>query len=349
MTRFQVVSRLLCISGAFLSEALQFLRLTTRSQASLVAEVLFLRKQLAFYQERNVKPRRFNDAARLSLLLLARLFDWKNALINVTPETFIAWHKKAFQLFWRWKSRVGRPRLPKDIRRLIVEMAINNPTWGQGRVADELSLKLGIQVSPRTVRTYWPNDLDSGSRRVSTQRWMTFVRNHANALVACDFAMVVTAGFRTLYVLVLMEVGRRRILYCNVTAHPAAEWTAQQFREAIPSDHRYRFLIHDRDSIFSEHVDETIENLGLHVLRTPVRAPQANAYCERLIGTIRRESLDFVIPLGERHLRRILREWVLHYNQGRPHSSLGPGIPAIGRARSTPITQDRHQFLKAQE
>jgi hypothetical protein len=183
------------------------------------------------------------------MLLLAKLFDWKSALINVKPETLIGWHKKAFRLFWRWKSRGGRPRLPQNIRQLIVEMAINNPTWGQGRVADELSLKLGILVSPRTVRAYWPDDLDSGSRRVSTERWMTFVRNHASALIACDFATVITVRFRTLYVLVLMEVGTRRILHCNGTAHPTAEWTAQQFREAIPSDHRYRFLIHDRDSI----------------------------------------------------------------------------------------------------
>ena len=201
MSLFQAGSafRLLYMCKDLLNEALLFLRLTTCSQASLAAEVLFLRKHLAFYQERKVKPRRFDDSARLSMLLLGKLFDWKSALIGVKPETFIAWHHKAFQLFWRWKSRGGRPRLPKDIRRLIVEMAANNPTWGQERVADELSLKLGILVSPRTVRNYWPDDLDSGPRRVLTQRWSTFVRNHASALIACDFVTVVTAGFRTLY------------------------------------------------------------------------------------------------------------------------------------------------------
>jgi len=264
-----------------LSGALQLLRLTTRSQVALTAEILFLRKRLALYQERKIKPRRFNDSARLSLLLLAKLFDWKKALINVKPETFLGWHGKAFRFFWRWKSRGGRPRLPKDIRQLIEQMAINNPTWGQKRVADELSLKLGILVSPRTVRNYWPDDLDTGTKRISTQRWMTFVRNHASSLVACDFVTVVTATFRRLYVLVVMEVGTRKILHCNVTAHPTADWTSQQFREAIPSDHSYRFLIHDRDSIFSTEVDETTDNLGVKVLRTPVRAPQANAYCER--------------------------------------------------------------------
>lgn len=233
----------------------------TSSRASLAAEVLFLRKQLAFYQERKIKPRRFDDSARLSMLLFAKLFDWKSALINVKPETFIGWHDKAFRLFWRWKSRGGRPRLPRNIRKLIVEMATNNPTWGQERVADELSLKLGILVSPRTVKKYWPEGLSAGPRRVSSQRWRTFVRNHASALVACDFATVVTARFRTVYVLVLMEVGTLRILHCNVTAHPTAEWRTQQLREAIPIDHRYRFLIHDRDSIFSEEVDQRARRL----------------------------------------------------------------------------------------
>jgi putative transposase len=327
MSSFPAFFRLLYISKDLVSEALTFIPLMARSQASLAAEILFLRKQLAFYQERKTKPRRFDDAARLSMLLLSKFFDWRSALINVTPNTFTDWHKKAFQLFWRWKSRGGRPRLPRNIQQLIAEMAINNPTWGQERVADELSLKLGILVSPRTVKKYWPDGVSSGPRRVSSQRWKTFLHNHASALVACDFAAVVTATFRRLYVLVIMEIGTRKILHCNVTAHPTAEWTAQQLREAIPSDHMYRFLIHDRDSIFSSEVDQTVENMGLKVLRTPVRAPQANAYCERLIGTIRRECLDFMIPLSERHLRRILSEWVAHYNHGRPHRSLGPGLP----------------------
>ncbi len=310
MSPSRAIFRILYICQNLLREALRFLGLMVSAKASLAAEVLFLRKQLAFYQERKVKPRRFDDSARLSMLVLAKLFDRKDALVNVKPETFLGWHKEAFRLFWRWKSRGGRPRLPKNIRRLIVEMAVNNPTWGQERVADELSLKLGILVSPRTVRAYWPDDCDSGPRRVSGQRWTTFVRNHASALIACDFATVVTAHFRVLYVLVLMEVGTRRILHYNVTAHPTALWTAQQFREAIPSDHNYRFLIHDRDSIFSEQVDEAVQGFGLKVLRTPVRAPQANAYCERLIGTIRRECLDFMIPLCEKYLRMILRDFL---------------------------------------
>jgi putative transposase len=156
---------------------------------------------------------------------------------------------------------------------------------------------------------------------------MTFVRNHAQAIVACDFCVVVTATFRLLYVFVVMEHATRRILHANVTAHPTAPWTLQQLREAIPADHSYRFLIHDRDSIFSQQLDQSIRNLGLRVLKTPVRSPQANALCERLLGTLRQECVDFVIPLTEHHLRRLLAEWVQHYNHGRPHMSLGPGIP----------------------
>ena len=136
-----------------------------------------------------------------------------------------------------------------------------------------------------------------------------------------------TAPFRVLYVFVIMEIGTRRIVHCNVTSHPTAAWTLQQFREAIPTDHRYRFLIHDRDAIFSGDLDRELQAFGVKVLRTPVQAPKANAYCERLVGTVRRECLDFLIPLKEKHLRTMLKEWVQHYNHGRPHMSLGPGIP----------------------
>ena len=163
--------------------------------------------------------------------------------------------------------------------------------------------------------------------QLGSQLWMTFVRNHAKAILACDFLITVTASFRILYVLVVMEIGSRRIVHFNVTDHPTSEWTLQQFREAAPTNDEIRYLIHDRDSIYSADLDLAIESMGLEILRTPVRAPTANAYCERLIGTIRRECLDFMIPLNESHLRRLLFEWKSHYNKGRPHSSPGPEIP----------------------
>jgi putative transposase len=204
-------------------------------------------------------------------------------------------------------------------------MASNNPTWGEERIANELLLKIGIQISPRTVGRYMPHG--PARRKVYSQRWMTFVRNHAKAIIAADFFVVVTAAFRFVYVLVVMEIETRRIVHLNVTRHPTAEWTVQQFRECVIGDEGYKFIIHDRDSIYSDEVDSSLRASGLRVLKTPYRAPQANAFCERLIGSARRECLDFMIPINEDHVRWIMKQWVVHYNTSRPHSSLGPGIP----------------------
>jgi putative transposase len=321
-------AQLVCILLALLGDTVRFLLLCLRPPAALVAENLFLRKQLALYQERYIKPRRATNATRLTLVWLSRWFNWRQALAIVQPETFTRWHRQGFRLFWRWKSKLGRPPIPADLRALIRRMARENPSWGEERLANELLLKLGLRVSPRTIRKYLPKRLHHGrGKRATTQRWQTFVCNHAQAIVACDFCVVVTATFRLLYVFVVMEHATRRILHTNVTAHPTASWTLQQLREALPADHTYRFLMHDRDSIFSHQLDQGIRNLGLRVLKTPPHSPQANALCERLIGTLRRECLDFVIPLTENHLRHIVHAWVPHYNAGRPHMSLGPGIP----------------------
>lgn len=322
---FNILGELVDLTRTLVTGSVHFMALCTQSRSALAAENLFLRKQLAFYQERKVVPRRIDNVSRFILVLLSRGFAWKDALANVTPKTSIRWHRAGFRLFWRWKCRPGRPRIPPELRALIREMARDNPSWGEERIANELLLKLGIRISPRTVRKYMPKHQRGQPR--GDQRWSTFVYNHAKAIVACDFCIAVTATFRVLYVFVVMEHGSRKILYCNMTAHPTAEWTLQQLREAIPSDHEYRFIIHDRDSIFSSHLDQSIRHLRLRVLKTPVRCPKANAHCERVFGSLRRECLDFLIPLTENHLRRIAKDWVKHYNQGRPHMSLGPGIP----------------------
>jgi putative transposase len=317
------------------------IKLLVFPRAALIAENPFLRKQLALFQERKAKSHRTTAATRLAMLALARCFDWREALVIVKPQTFIQWHRTAFRLFWRWKSRkLGRPSLPRNLRDLVREMARENPTWGEARIADELRLKLGIQISPRTVRKYLDSDRP---RRSSGQRWSIFVRNHAKAIVACDFFISVTATFQVLYVFVPMEIGSRRILHTNATAHPTAEWTIQQFREFLAFDHPYRFVIHDRDGIFAPGVDQTLKGFGVRALKTPVRAPTANAFCERLVGTFRRECLDFLIPINERHLRRILKEFTLHYNRGRPHSALGPGIPEPPQD-SIPASGHRHEL-----
>ena len=337
--------QLTCTLLTLLVDAAHFLWLCLHAPTALAAENLFLRKQLALYQERQIKPQRATDATRLALVWLGRWFAWRQALAIVQPETFTRWHQQGFRLFWRWKSRPGRPPIPPDLQALIRRMARENPSWGEERIANELLLKLGLRVSPRTIRKYLPKRLHPGrGKRATTQRWQTFVRNHAQAIVACDFCVVVTATFRLLYVFVVMEHATRRILHTNVTAYPTASWTLQQLREAIPADHTYRFLMHDRDSIFSQQLDQGIRHLGLRVLKTPVRTPQANALCERLIGTLRRECFDFLIPLSANYVRWILREWVPHYNTSRPHMSLGPGMPQPPASLPVPLQAHRHQL-----
>jgi len=163
--------------------------------------------------------------------------------------------------------------------------------------------------------------------------------------VACDFFIAVTATFRLLYVFVVIEHGSRRLARIDITARPSAAWTLQQLREVVGFDPVYRYLIHDPDSIFARHLDESITALGLIVLKSPPRCPQTNAICERVIGTIRREYLDWVIPLSEAHLRLILTEWVALYSRGRPHSMLGPGVPDPPRELAVvPKSQSRHRL-----
>ena len=320
------------------ADLVHFLSLGLRSRTSLAAENLFLRKQLAFYQERKVKPRRADNPTRLTLVLLSRWFNWQDALTIVRPRTFVTWHRKGFRLFWRWKSGAGRRPIPAELRQLIRRMARDNPSWGEERIANELLLKLGLRVSPRTIRKYMPKSPPATGIPRGDQRWATFLKNHARGIIACDFCVAVTSTFRILYVFVVIEHASRRLIHLNATAHPTAAWTLQQLRDAIPFDHEYRFIIHDHDAIFSAELDASLTRFGLKVITTPVRSPQANSLCERLIGTLRRECLDWIIPLSEGHLSKVLASWMAHYNRGRPHSSLGPGIPdpKLGEVRVKP-------------
>jgi len=224
-------SRLARIALHLIEDALRWAVLLFRSNASVQVENLFLRRQLALYLERGVQPNRIDVATRVSLVVLAKLFDWRSALVVVRPATMIRWHRAGWRLVWRVKSRPGRPPIPEELRALIRRLATENHLWGEERIANELLLKLGIRVSPRTVRRYMPKRLPGHPR--GDQRWSTFLRNHATAILACDFFVVVTATFRMLYVFVVIEHGTRRLAHLNVTAHPSAAWTLQQLREAV--------------------------------------------------------------------------------------------------------------------
>jgi putative transposase len=177
-----------------LAELAGLVVLALRRRRTVEAENRFLRRQLALYQERGVKPRRVDAAARVSLALLSRLFDWRDALVVARPETLIRWHRAGWRLFWRVKSRPGRPPIPLELRQLIRRMATENPIWGEERIANELLLKPGLRVSPRAVRKYMPKRPPGRPR--GDQRWSTFLRNHAATIVACDFFVAVTATFR---------------------------------------------------------------------------------------------------------------------------------------------------------
>src|SRR3984893_6071574 len=317
----QLARAIVGVGWDLLRLAVSFLRLSR----ALRAENLVLRKQLASYIERGIKPRRVDHATRVSLALFTRLFDWRDTVVIVRPATIVRWHRMGWRIFWRWKCTAGRPPIPPELRSLIRRMATENPLWGEERIANELLVKLGIRVSPRTVGKYMPKRPPGQPRR--DQGWSTFLKNHAKAILACDFFVAVTATFRMLYVFVVIEHGTRRLTYVNVTAHPSADWTLQQLRTVVGEEGRHRYLIHDRATIFAKHLDDSIRALGIEVLRSPIASPQANAVCERVIGTIRRECLDWMIPLSAAHLRSILKLWVEHYNHGRPHTSLGPGVP----------------------
>jgi putative transposase len=260
-----------------LTDVLRWLRLAFRSSRSVQAENLFLRRQLALYIEHGAKPRRIDAATRIALTLLSHLFDWRRALVVVRPETLIRWHRAGWRLFWRLKSRPGRPPIPVELQALIRRMANENPSWGEERIANELLLKLGTRVSPRTVNKYLPSS-PRGRPRGELRR-STFLRLHAQGIIACDFFVAVTATFRLLYVFVVIEHRSRRLIHCNVTAHTSAAWTLQQLREAVGFEDQHAYL---RDSIFAQHLDESIERLGVKVLRSPPRSPKAKAnvsYC----------------------------------------------------------------------
>ena len=290
-----------------------------------------LRHQVNILRRRAAGRLRLSNVDRLVFVWLYRLCPAVvDAVAIVRPETLIRWHRQGFRAFWRWKSRsrAGRPAVSAEIRELIQEMSRANCLWGAPRIHGEL-LKLGIEIAQSTVAKY----MIKRPRRPG-QSWTTFLRNHADGIAAADLFVVPTIGFKLLYGLVILGHGRRRLIHHAVTAHPTAEWIAQQIVEAFPWDQAPEYLLRDRDSVYGEVVKRRLRGLGIRDRPTAPRSPKQNAHVERLIGSIRRECIDHVMVLGEAHLRRIMSIYASYYNQARTHLALGKDAPIwpFGRA-----------------
>ncbi len=314
----------------------------TRSKTELIAENAFLRQQLIILQRQSKRPK-LSNRDRVKLLLLARATPyWKQALLIVQPETLLRWHRELFRIVWRRKSkpRSAEPRITAETRALIREMSVENVIWGAERIRGEL-LKLGIQVSKCTVQKYM-NRKDTPSP--SGQTWATFLKNHAPQIWTCDFTQVYDILFRSLFVFVIMEHASRRIVHVAVTAHPSDVWVAQQLREATPWGEGPKYLIRDTDSKFGQQFSAVAAGTGIKEIRTPYQAPNANAICERYMGTLRRQCLDHMIILNQKHIYGIVRDFTTFYNHARPHQGLcqclpmqPPDQPKTGKVVAFPV------------
>ena len=290
----------------------------------LALENLALRQQLAVYK-RTVSRPPLRRTDRLFWVALARVWaDWRRPLVIVTPDTVLRWQRRRFRQYWTKRSARptgGRPPVNAEINALVRRMATANPLWGAPRIHAEL-LKLGIDVSERTVSRLMPR-----RRTPPSQTWQTFLANHVRDLVSIDFFTVPTARLRVLFVLVVLAHHRRRVLHFNVTEHPTAHWTAQQIVNAFPDDSAPSYLLHDRDQVYGEPFRRRVKGVRIEEVLTAPHSPWQNPFAERLIGSIRRECLNHVLVLGERHLRRVLLRYFAYYHQARTHLSLDKDAP----------------------
>jgi putative transposase len=296
-----------------------------RSKPELVAENALLRQELIVVARSTKRPRLAWADRALLVLLASRVRAWRSAMLIVQPATLLRWHRAGFGLFWRWRStpRTRRPRVSQQTVDLIRRLARENRLWGAERIRGELR-KLGIAVGKRTVQRHM--------RRVRPARpagptWATFLRNHGRETWACDFLQLTDLLFRPVVAFFVVELGSRRVIPAGVTRSPTDAWVAQRLREATPECVGPRFLLHDHDAKYGSAFARVAAASGIEVIRTPVRAPRANAVRERFLGSVRRECLDHTLILGERHLGRVLAQYVGYFNRGRPHQGIGQRTP----------------------
>jgi transposase InsO family protein len=293
-----------------------------RSRAVVELENLALRHQLhVLRRQRPDRPRLFAIDRLLSVLLYRLWPRCLEAMVLVKPATVIQWQLQGFRLFWRWRSRSGRPSVDREIRDLIRQMSSANPLWGAPRIHGEL-LKLGIEVSQATVAKYMVR-----RRGVPSSTWRSFLRNHAQGIAAIDMFVVASASFRLLYVMVILAHDRRKFMRTAVTEHPTAAWLSLQVTEGFPWDTAPRYLLRDRDASYGSEFCNRIEAMGITQVVTAPRSPWQDGHVERLIGSIRRECLDHIVIFNERHLRRVLSGYVDCYHRTRTHLSLDKDCP----------------------
>lgn len=303
-----------------------------RTTDELLAENAALQQQL-IVASRKVKKPDFRPLERGLLVALASRFrTWRQTVLLVKPDTVLRWHREGFRLLWKHKTRPKGPRksrLDQETIDLIRSMARDNGTWGAERIRGEL-LKLDIRVSKRTIQ-----------RRILAVRppgdgqdWKTFLANHT--VWACDFLQVPDVWFRPLFAFFVVDVNTKEVLHVGVTREPSQKWTAQQLRQLTPFGEGPEFIIRDRDSKFGGEFDRVAKGAGIRVLKTAVRAPLMNSTCERFLGSIRRECLDHILILGERHLQSVLNEYVDYFNASRPHQGLDQHIPVARSEESRP-------------
>jgi hypothetical protein len=291
---------------------------------SLHLKLLALEHQLAVYK-RSVRRPRLHPSDRLFWAWISRHWSgWQEALVFVQPATVIAWQRKRFRDHWSRLSRrgkAGRPAISKEVRDLIRKMSQANPIWGSPRIVGELS-KLGIEVAKSTVEKY-----RVPPQKRTWRKWKTFLRNHVRDLVSIDFFVVATATHKVLFVLLILAHDRRRVVHFNVTEHPTAQWTAQQVVEAFPWEKAPHYMVRDRDRVYGTLFQERVHSMGIKEVVTAARCPWQNPFVERPIGSIRRECLDHVAVLSERHLKQTLISYFSYYHRWRTHLSLEMDCP----------------------
>jgi putative transposase len=329
-----------------LRRLLEVVVLALRSEEAKEIEIMVLRHQLHVLG-RPVKRPGLKPHDRVLLAAASRVLPRRRwASLFVRPETIMRWHRALVARRWTYPRRTGRPPKPTEIRRLVVRIAEENPTWGYRRIQGELK-HLGIAIAPSTVWSILQAEgIDPAPRRAGLS-WNEFLRSQAKGIIACDFVAVDTAFLRRFYALVFIEIATRRVHLAGVTSNPNASWVIQQARnfvarwDTVP----FRFLIRDRDAKYVSAFDEIFRTEGLRIVRTPIKAPKANAFAERFVGTLRRECLDRILILGRGHLESVLRSYFEHFNGHRPHRALEMQPPAPRRP-PTPHDDSRGRVLK---